>query len=95
MCTMELVDNKWVYLNKFDSYVLITEPPLLKDVDVSEYLNTPFVSSLPCHTQSVERMVAVTTSVSKAAVGRLNQSAEGMLKVKGRAECRKVNGRKK
>ena len=32
-------------------------------MDLSQYLTEPFTSDLPCHTQSVERMVKLTTEV--------------------------------
>ena len=43
----------------------ITEPPLTIDLDLSNFLVDRFTSDLPCHTQSVERLVKVTTDVSK------------------------------
>ena len=68
----------------------ITEPPLTIDLDLSNFLVDRFTSDLPCHTQSVERLVKVTTDVSRRVCGRLNQSAEGMLVVEGRKELRET-----
>jgi hypothetical protein len=88
LCSMRKEDNVWVFLNSFSKYVAVTEPPILKGVDLSPYLTEPFTSDLPCHTQSVERMVKLTTEVSKAVCGRVNQCAEGMLVLKGREESK-------
>ena len=61
LCCMRKEDNVWVFLNSFSKYEAVTEPPILKGVDLSPYLTEPFTSDLPCHTQSVERMAKVTT----------------------------------
>ena len=61
------------FLNSFSKYEAVAEPPILKGVDLSPYLTEPFTSDLPCHTQSVERMVKLTTEVSKAVCDRVNQ----------------------
>lgn len=72
-----------------DSFEYITEPPLTKDLDQSNFLLQQFTFDLPCHTQSVQRMVKITTEVSKKVCGRVNQNTEGMLIVKGRSERNK------
>ena len=84
LCKMEKVNGRWTYLTFLNSYADITEPPIIKGLDLNDFLASPFVSDLPCHTQSVERLVKVTTESSRSVCGRLNQSAEGMLVVKGR-----------
>ena len=89
LCSMSKNDGRWVYLTFLETYEYITEPPLTIDLDLSNFLVDRFTSDLPCHTQSVERLVKITTDVSKRVSGRLNQSAEGMLIVKGRKERRK------
>lgn len=84
MCTMERINGQWKYLDIFDKHVLITEPPLIRNLDLTVYINEPYTSDFSCHTQSVERHVALTTRVTKTVCGRENQSAEGMLVIKGR-----------
>ena len=84
MCTMEEIDNKFYYINNFDDYIPITEPPLIRGRNLSLYINSPFKSDLSCHTQAVERAVALTTRVSKTVCGRINQTAEAMLIIEGR-----------
>ena len=79
LCTFEKIDDLWYYQNTQDTYIIITEPPLLNNLDVNKFLYNRFKSDIPCHTQSVERNVAVTTKVTKKICGRLNQSALGML----------------
>ena len=88
LCSMKKVSGKWVFLNRFGDNVLVSEPPLLKGVDLSRHLVQPYTSDLPCHTQSVERMVKLTTEVSKVVCGRVNQCAEGMLVLQGRKESK-------
>ncbi|KAL5251758.1 hypothetical protein ACHWQZ_G014793 [Mnemiopsis leidyi] len=89
LCSMIKKDDRWVYLTFMDSLEYITEPPLTKHLDLSNFLLQQFTSDLPCHTQSVERMVKITTEASKKVCGRVNQSTEGMLIVKGRSERNK------
>ena len=86
LCTIEKVNGRWMFLNSLGSLSPVTEPPLIKGLDLSVFLTHPFTSGLPCHTQSVERLVKVTTDASKAVCGRVNQSAEGMLVLKARKE---------
>ena len=61
-----------------DDELIITEPPALKSLsndDLLNVINHPFnVPSIPCHTQSIERMVKLVTEVSKKAVGHDNRS---------------------
>ncbi|XP_063688599.1 uncharacterized protein LOC134821764 isoform X2 [Bolinopsis microptera] len=86
LCKMSKVNDRWVYLSFKGDFVYVTEPPLTKGLDVLSFLSSPFKSDLPCHTQSVERLVKVTTDASKRVCGRVNQSAEGMLVIAGRGE---------
>ena len=88
MCYMSKEEGIWKFLNCSGEYVPITEPPLVRGLDLSFFLNQPFSTDLPCHTQSVERLVKLTTDVSKAVCGRVYQCAEGMLVIKGREEMK-------
>ena len=62
LCSMSKKDGRWVYLTFLETYEFITEPPLTIDLDLSNFLVDRFTSDLPCHTQSVERLVKVTTN---------------------------------
>jgi len=61
-----------------DDQLPITEPPALKSLSNDNLANLivhPFiVPSIPCHSQSVERMVKLVTEVSRKAVGRDNRN---------------------
>ena len=89
LCSMSKIDERWVYLTFMNRLEYVTEPPLTKNLDLSQFLLERFSSDLPCHTQSVERLVKLTTEATKRVCGRVNQSAEGMLVVKGRSEASK------
>ena len=86
LCNFTKVNGRWMYKSFLGDLVCVTEPPLTTGLDVREFLTCPFKTDLPCHTQSVERLVKLTTDVSKRVSGRVNQSAEGMLVLLGRKE---------
>ena len=72
--------NRWVYLTQTKGWQLVTEPPLTKGLDLTEFLTTPFQSHYPCHTQSVERAVALTSSSVKVKTGLKRQRNSALVK---------------
>ena len=88
LCNLSEVNGRWMYKSFSGDLVSVTEPPLTVGLDVREFLTCPFKTELPCHTQSVERLVKLTTDASKRVCGRVNQSAEGMLVLFGRKETK-------
>ena len=65
--------GRWVYLTKSHGYQLVSEPPVTKGRDVASFLEDPLVLHYPCHTQSVERNVALTSRSVTQITGQKRQ----------------------
>ena len=68
----------------------LTLPPLIANLSVEEiqdFVATPFKSSLPCHTQAVERGVKQTTGVVRRIRGVKRQNGESRGSTKARKVC--------
>ena len=66
----------------------MTEPPITKGRDVTKYLDTPLITNYPCHTQSVERAVALSSSSVKRKTGLKRQRNAALVKAKSRKEMK-------
>ena len=70
--------NQWTYLTRWGKWELVTEPPLTLGKDLSEFREKKFVCNYPCHTQSVERRVALSTKSTSIISGYERQLGEGL-----------------
>ncbi len=61
------------------SWERVTDPPLLIGKDVRCYLDKPYRSSYPCHSQSVERAVQLTTQSVASVIDPTKQLADGLI----------------
>ena len=60
-------------------WITVTEPPLtteLTDAQVVAFIKTPFRSDFCCHTQPVERQIALMTRTGRQVAGEDRQSAQ-------------------
>ena len=63
-------------INELCSLNEATEPPIIMQLSeevLKGFINHPFELDIPCHTQSVERNVRLTTECAAAVPGTLNQ----------------------
>ena len=56
----------------------VSEPPFTRGLDLEQFRDTPLITHHPCHTQSVERMVALTSDVTAKLSGQLRQIGEAL-----------------
>ena len=68
-----------MYQSKFKGALAVTEPPLLMEcTDLKQFISTPLSLNYPCHTQSVERAVKLTTETTKRISGQQRQIGEAL-----------------
>ena len=84
-----------MYKSKSRGTLAVTEPPLLmKCRDLKQFISKPLSLHYPCHTQSVERAVKLTTETTKRVSGQKRQIGEALNTIAARKKPWLAEGKK-